>query len=527
MLNRRQFLKTVGAGSAALTLRPSELLGADRTTTPSYFSVHPFIDAHPDAVFIMQTNVDIKTNADAVKQAGLAFGQSVFVSADSSGIPISHRVAIKPNIVMMPAKLESYMGIVTDPCFVEGMIESLKLLGMGGEQIYLREVSGADQWPNSGYSQMAERTGVDLRRLDDPIGTIAEQDIQWVDVPEGHWFTRIPYLWPVNAPDTLLLNIAKMKTHLMGMSLCAKNLQGTNAVPYVTHCSSYSSNMEIPADGVVPGAKAAILNSYNQHVAKGIPRWDRPGEEGGIWQEIWATRCLDNNSVTRAGLNIIEAVYGREGPFSGGPGIDGKGIDRMMNMIIFGKNPFHVDTIGLWLSGHNPGNLGYLHMAIERGLSSILNPADIALYEWKSDGSAVLTPLTVFDRTPLRTEYLLRDYNDQQEDQWHLLDEPYDYSTNSVKHPAASLPQGFVLHQNFPNPFNSTTSVSFDIPKDGNVRIEILDVQGQVVDLLLDGSCPAGSHLVRWNADRHASGVYFCRMLYGRSSSVRSLVLIR
>ncbi len=475
----------------------------------------------------MRTNVDAKTNSAAVKQAGYTFGSSVFVPMATGGIPLSNRVAIKPNIVMMPNTDVESMGIVTDAYFVEGVIESMKLLGLTGNQFYLREVNDPGQFANSGYAQMAVRTGADLRKLDDPVGVIAESELQWIDVPGEGWFTRIPFLWPVNAPDTWLLNIAKLKTHLMGMTLCAKNIQGAIAAPYVQHCMRYNDAMSIAPEHIQPGAKARILENYNRHLAAGVPRWDKPGEDGGIWQETWATRCMDNNSVTHAGLNIIEAVYGREGPFLAGPSPDGKGIDHLTNMIIFGKNTFHVDTIGYWIGGHEPGNLGYLHVARERGFSSILNPSSIPLYEWKADGSAVPTPLESFDRFSLRTQYLRRDYNGQQEDEWHLLNEPYVYETTSAGGGASTLPRSFVLHQNFPNPFNPSTSLQVDLPRAGHVRVDVFDVHGQIVDLLLDGERPAGSHLIRWSAQRRASGIYFCRALFDGTRAVRTMVLVR
>ena len=85
MISRRTFLETLGAGSATLVLSPSSIFGGIRSRTSSHFRVHPFVEAHPNAVFIMRTNVDAKTDSAAVKQAGLAFGQSVFVPSDSSG----------------------------------------------------------------------------------------------------------------------------------------------------------------------------------------------------------------------------------------------------------------------------------------------------------------------------------------------------------------------------------------------------------------------------------------------------------
>ncbi len=527
MLSRRSFLQSLAASGTALALTPYDVLASTRKTTSNFYGVHPFVEANPGAVFIMRTNVDAKTNSAAVRQAGLQFGSSVFVPMTSGGYPLTHRVAIKPNIVMMPNTRVECMGIVTDAYFVEGVIESLKLLGLSGNQFYLREVNDPQQFENSGYKQMAERTGADLRKLDDPVGTIAEADLQWIDIPQGQWFKRIPYLWPVNAPDTWLLNIAKLKSHLMGMSLCAKNIQGAIAIPYVEHCRAYSQDMQIPADHVQPGARAQILDSYNRHRSGGIPRWDRPGDEGGIWQETWAMRCMDNNSVTHAGLNVIEAVYGREGAFVAGPGPDGQGIDYLTNMIIFGKNPFHVDTIGLWLAGHEPGNFGYLHIAKERGLSGILNPESIPVYDWKADGSAVPTPLKNFTRFSLRTNYLRRDYDGQQETEWHLVNEPYAYSATDVAGSKPEIPRSFALHNNFPNPFNPSTSIQVEIPRDGHVRVEVLDISGQIVDLLVDEYKVAGAHLLRWDARRKASGMYFCRALYGGKSNVRSMVLLR
>lgn len=65
----------------------------------AYFKIHPFNLANQDAVFIMKTNVDVKTNSSAIKKAGLNFGRSVFCATDDeiNGIPLSHKVVIKPN----------------------------------------------------------------------------------------------------------------------------------------------------------------------------------------------------------------------------------------------------------------------------------------------------------------------------------------------------------------------------------------------------------------------------------------------
>ena len=530
-IDRRTFLRTVGAAGAALALNPHDLLGRTLSAQDSYFGVHPFIDDRPDAVFILSTQVDTKLNSAAKKQVGRDFASSVFVPMSTAGSPMTAKIVIKPNLTCRsrshPAyTIEGSMGIVTDVFFVEGVIESLLAFGIPGSQFYLREVNCPADFADGGYTDMAARTGADLRDLSASVTSLPPEFVQWVDVPDGVWFSRIPYLWPVNATDAFLINIAKLKSHSMGLTLSAKNLQGSIARGYVEHCTQYGNPMSVAPEHVKPDANAVILANYNRHVAEAIPRWDRPGGTGGIWQETWATRCLDNNSVTKPALSIIEGIYGRDGNFMDGPSPEGLATDYMSNIIIFGKNPFHVDVVGHWIGGHEPGNFGLFHMAIERGLSSLLDPMKIPLYEWNTNGTATPTLLTRFQRTPLKTRYLQRDYNGQTEELWHLVNEPYQYPTG-VGIANGSRPRQFQLQQNFPNPFNAVTSIQFSLPNSGDVRIEVFDVYGEVVDVLEDSRLPGGSHMVRWDASNAASGVYFCRMLFEGASRVKPMVLLR
>ena len=130
-------------------------------------------------------------------------------------------------------------------------------------------------------------------------------------------------------------------------------------------------------------------------------------------------------------------------------------------------------------------------------------------------------------RTPLGTQYLLRDYDGQTEESWHLLNEPYDYTATHVAEGRIGLPGSFVLHQNFPNPFNPSTSIPFELPRAGNVRIDVMNVAGECIGILVDEYRSAGAHLIRWDASRHPSGVYFCRALFGGKSMVKSMIVVK
>jgi hypothetical protein len=534
MITRRNFLRQITlAGGSALLLpfSASRLLG--KTLAP-YFAVHTFIENNPEAVFIMKTAVDVKTNAAAIKQAGLDFGSSVFVGTDNAeiGIPLDHAFAMKPNLTAWEwdnstAPFEQMMGVITDVNFMEGIIESMKLLGISADHIHIREVNGSENLTRGGYNTMASRTGADVQVIGESITTISDSKIKWVDVPDGYFFKRIPYLSPINAQNSWLLNIAKFKAHGMGLTLCAKNLQGSIVNKYQGHCDSYNAiKPEIDRDHVQQDTFKIIKANYDRHVADNIPRWDTSGwdSNGGLGMETWASRCTDNNSVTRPGLHVIEGVYGRDGNgFYRGPH-NGAGKDFMTNIIIFGKNAYHVDIIGHYLGGHEPGNFGLFHLARERDLSAYLNPRDIALYEWKNDGSAMLAELSDFDRTPLLTPYLQQ----KDEEDYHMLDEPYDYSSTAIPDKnVVQKPESFILNQNYPNPFNPTTTIQFNLNKAGNVRIDIYNSLGERIDVLTDGFYRKGSHMVNWNAGKLPSGNYFYRMRSSSFSETKRMVVLK
>jgi hypothetical protein len=73
------------------------------------------------------------------------------------------------------------------------------------------------------------------------------------------------------------------------------------------------------------------------------------------------------------------------------------------------------------------------------------------------------------------------------------------------------LPQAFFLHPNHPNPFNPSTTISFDVPEVSHVSLVVYDVLGRQVAGLVNGSYEAGYHSVTWNASSFASGVYLAR----------------
>ncbi len=84
----------------------------------------------------------------------------------------------------------------------------------------------------------------------------------------------------------------------------------------------------------------------------------------------------------------------------------------------------------------------------------------------------------------------------------------------------AAAPMEFALHPVRPNPFASSATIGFDLPRASRVRIEIFDVQGRRVAELLDRQLPAGRHSAMWDGrldagGRAGAGVYLCRITAG------------
>lgn len=73
-------------------------------------------------------------------------------------------------------------------------------------------------------------------------------------------------------------------------------------------------------------------------------------------------------------------------------------------------------------------------------------------------------------------------------------------------------PTTFRLFQNFPNPFNPSTTIKYALPAASLVRLEICDVLGRVAGTLANLTQQSGSYTVQWNAGSYPSGIYFCRL---------------
>lgn len=163
------------------------------------------------------------------------------------------------------------------------------------------------------------------------------------------------------------------------------------------------------------------------------------------------------------------------------------------NVLLAGKNPVAADSVASYLMGNDPeagklqlpnGELcdNYLELLHQKGMGT----NQMSEIELVGDGAGLVTSV--------RHEYEVK------------------------------IPDDFQLFQNFPNPFNSSTSIKFYLPRAEYVTIKLYNLIGQGIETLVEGIVPAGQHQLQWTTNNLASGVYIYQMQAGKFSDTKKLI---
>jgi hypothetical protein len=91
----------------------------------------------------------------------------------------------------------------------------------------------------------------------------------------------------------------------------------------------------------------------------------------------------------------------------------------------------------------------------------------------------------------------------------------------------STKPSVYALKQNYPNPFNPITTISFDLPKESTVQLQIYNLQGKVVSTLVNETMDEGNHNVRFNSSGLPSGVYFYRLQTQEFTDIKRMLLLK
>jgi hypothetical protein len=103
----------------------------------------------------------------------------------------------------------------------------------------------------------------------------------------------------------------------------------------------------------------------------------------------------------------------------------------------------------------------------------------------------------------------------------------YVVGTTSVVVTNTDVPKEFKLFNNYPNPFNPTTDIKYDLPKSGYVSLKIYDINGKLIKELVNQIQIAGSYKARFDASGFSSGIYFYQFTAGEFKAQNKMLLIK
>jgi hypothetical protein len=90
-----------------------------------------------------------------------------------------------------------------------------------------------------------------------------------------------------------------------------------------------------------------------------------------------------------------------------------------------------------------------------------------------------------------------------------------------------TIPYTTFLQENYPNPFNASTTIEYGLSSPRHVSIDIYDLLGRKVQTLVDEDKPAGLYRAIWQSDDLPSGVYFCKINAGEFTKTRKMMLLK
>ncbi|MBK9334062.1 MAG: T9SS type A sorting domain-containing protein [Ignavibacteria bacterium] len=97
----------------------------------------------------------------------------------------------------------------------------------------------------------------------------------------------------------------------------------------------------------------------------------------------------------------------------------------------------------------------------------------------------------------------------------------------SIQQIGNSVPGKFNLSQNFPNPFNPNTVISYELQSTGFAKLRVYDVLGNEVATLVNEKQNAGSYNVKFDGSKYSSGIYFYRLDAGEFSDTKRMILLK
>jgi hypothetical protein len=183
--------------------------------------------------------------------------------------------------------------------------------------------------------------------------------------------------------------------------------------------------------------------------------------------------------------------------------------------------------------------LGYFggenYVSIAQGQTWSPDRSKVAFNEWLYTGMIIIPGyLRVYD-TVTESIDTLGNVLDLDDPEAYYAAGPIHWigeSEVSIVEPSEMVPEQFVLYPNYPNPFNPTTQIKYDLPEDAMVSITIYDIMGRSIKSLVNSQQTAGYRSIQWNATNNlgepvSAGMYIYMIQAGEFRQVRKMVLLK
>ena len=357
------------------------------------------------------------------------------------------------------------------------------------------------------------------------------------DTTRVHWSENLTmeingghpaYLPTVVTRASYLINLANFKAHrYMGITFCSKNHFGT---------LSCDGEDGLPYQNAPHAAGLHCYTAVHDITIEGSPEWSFIGRPMGSYNtlvDLMGHKDLGAKTV----LFMIDALYGVEGegnpvslasrwnstPFNG----------RWTSSLFLSQDNIAIESVGIdFYRAEQAVNSAYTYTygSVDNYLHEGAladNPPSGTFYHPNGD-SVRLQSLGVHEHwnNPVDKQY---SRNLKTGDGIEL----YRLSGAVTSVPRVPVPSGFSLSENYPNPFNPSTTIGFLVPKAGKVSLVIYDLLGNRVRTLVDGDFPAGPGTARWDGRdargrQVSSGVYFYQLRAGSDLvAVKKMILAK
>jgi photosystem II stability/assembly factor-like uncharacterized protein len=186
-----------------------------------------------------------------------------------------------------------------------------------------------------------------------------------------------------------------------------------------------------------------------------------------------------------------------------------------------------------WVGGAVPGNGSINGFAIGNSIGEMFYSRGTSIYQTTNSGVNWVVSTTQTGTY----NHMQRARADGQFNIWAIRSNggisKYTYPIG-IKPVSGVVPNSYILYQNFPNPFNPSTKIKFDIttpltPPEGGtpVRLVVYDILGKEIRSLVNEQLKAGTYEVEWNAFDYPSGVYFYKLTAGDYAGTKKMVLLK